>query len=246
VAGGVALSVALDAQRLSRDVDLFHDSLEAVARSWDHDRQSLEAAGYVVVPRRERPGFVEASVRHDDQEVVVEWARDSAFRFFPLVDHEILGLTLHPFDLATNKMLALVGRLEPRDWIDAVLCHERIQPLGYLLWAACGKDPGFTPLGLVEHAARTGRYSEAEMASLAFDGAPPDATVLARQWHVALDDARAILPNLPADRAGQAVLSADAHLYQGTARDLTRDLESERVIFHAGRLGGAWPRVKES
>jgi hypothetical protein len=245
VAGGVALSVALDAQRLSRDVDLFHDSLEAVARSWDHDRRSLEAAGYTVAPLRERPGFVEASVRRHDDEVVVEWTRDSAFRFFPLVEHEILGLTLHPFDLATNKILALVGRLEPRDWVDAVSCHERVQPLGYLLWAACGKDPGFTPQGLLAHAGRTNRYSDEEIRSLAFDGPPPDAGLLARQWHTALDDAREILSSLPTARAGQAVLSADAHLYQGTARDLPRDLERERVLFHAGRLGGAWPRVRE-
>ena len=28
---------------------------------------------------------------------------------FPLLEHEQLGLTLHPFDLATNKVLALVG-----------------------------------------------------------------------------------------------------------------------------------------
>ena len=35
-----------------------------------------------------------------------------SFRFFPLVEHEELGLTLHPFGLATNKVLALIGRLE--------------------------------------------------------------------------------------------------------------------------------------
>jgi hypothetical protein len=64
------------------------------------------------------------------------------FRFFPLVEHDDLGLTLHPFDLATNKVLALVGRPEARDWIDAIDCHERLQPLGYLAWAACGKEPG--------------------------------------------------------------------------------------------------------
>jgi hypothetical protein len=56
--------------------------------------------------------------------VLVQWARDSAFRFFPLVEHDIFGLTLHPFDLATNKLLALVGRREARDWIDIVECHH--------------------------------------------------------------------------------------------------------------------------
>jgi len=50
--------------------------------------------------------------------LIVEWARDSAFRFFPLIEHEELGATLHQFDLATNKVLALAGRLEVRDWVD--------------------------------------------------------------------------------------------------------------------------------
>jgi hypothetical protein len=31
-----------------------------------------------------------------------------------LVEHDGLGLTLHPFDLATNKVLALVGRVRGR------------------------------------------------------------------------------------------------------------------------------------
>ncbi len=65
---------------------------------------------------------------------------------------------LHPFDLATNKVLALAGQLEPRDWVDVILSGERLQPLGYLAWAACGKDPGFNPAAILEHAARASRY----------------------------------------------------------------------------------------
>lgn len=38
VAGGVALGAALDTRRLSRDLDVFHDTTEAVSASWDHDR----------------------------------------------------------------------------------------------------------------------------------------------------------------------------------------------------------------
>jgi hypothetical protein len=70
----------------------------------------------------------------------LEWARDSTFRFFPLERHEEFGLTLHPFDLATNEVLALVGRLEVRDWVDVIASDERVQPLGYLAWAAAGKE----------------------------------------------------------------------------------------------------------
>jgi hypothetical protein len=170
IAGGVALSIALSTSRLSRDLDVFHDTTEAVARSWDRDRTILESAGYAVTSLRERPGYVEAAVARQGRDLIMEWARDSAFRFFPLVEDEDLGLVLHPFDLATNKVLALVGRVEARDWIDVIACHERLQPLGYLAWAACGKDPGFTPSGILEQARRSSRYTDDEVSSLAFEG----------------------------------------------------------------------------
>jgi hypothetical protein len=175
VAGGAALSELLAAPRISRDIDLFHDTDQAVAASWDADRRLLERGGFQVHLLRERPSYVEAEVSASGDAVRVEWARDSAYRFFPLMRHEELGLVLHPFDLATNKVLALVGRLEVRDWVDVIHCGEHLQPLGYLAWAATGKDPGFGPAAILEHAARSSHYSADEVDALAFAGAPPDA-----------------------------------------------------------------------
>lgn len=243
VAGGVALSVALDTLRLSRDLDLFHDTAEAVASSWEHDRQTLEESGCGVTALRERVGFVQATVSRGNDTLLVEWVHDSAFRFFPLVEHDELGLTLHPFDLATNKVLALVGRLEVRDWVDVLACDERLQALGYLAWAACGKDPGFTPPGLLDHARRSSRYSAAEVSALAFDGPAPTAADLARQWHGALETADAIVSRLPSVHVGEVVLSDEGGLFRGGVDDLQRQLASGRVRFHPGRLGGALPRV---
>jgi hypothetical protein len=243
VAGGIALNVALEAHRLSRDLDLFHDTSEAVARSWDADRQLLEDIGYAVAPVRERPGFVQATVSRGSDRLLIEWVHDSAYRFFPLVEHEELGLTLHPFDLATNKVLALIGRLEVRDWIDIIACDERLQPLGYLAWAACGKDPGFSPLGVIEQARRSSHYSSDEVASLAFDGAPPDPAQLSRRWSRALDAAEALIGRLPADHVGEAVLTRVGQLFRGQPEDLDRGLATGDVVFHAGRLGGALPQI---
>jgi len=59
--------------------------------------------------------------------------------FFPLLEHPDFGLTLHPFDLATNKTLALIGRAEVRDWVDIISCHTALQAFGLLVWAACAK-----------------------------------------------------------------------------------------------------------
>ncbi len=244
VAGGVALSVAVRSHRLSRDVDLFHDTTEAVARSWDRDRLALESAGFEVAPLRERPGYVEAAIARGTDRLVMEWTRDSAFRFFPLVEDDDLGLALHPFDLATNKVLALVGRLEVRDWVDVLACDARLQPLGYLAWAACGKDPGFTPGGILAQARRSSRYSADELASLAFDGAPPRASDLSRQWRSALDRADAVIERLPPPHVGEAVLTPPATLFTGDAAALAEARAANRLRFHRGRLGGALPRIK--
>lgn len=173
IAGGVALNTVLEAPRTSRDIDLFHDTEQALLASWDADRALLANAGYAVTVQRERPSFVEALVGRHDGSVLMQWVRDSAFRFFPLVRHDELGLTMHAFDLATNKVLALVGRLEVRDWVDVIGCHEKIQRFGYLAWGACGKDPGFSPRSLLEHARRSGHYSAAEVSELSFEGPPP-------------------------------------------------------------------------
>jgi hypothetical protein len=244
VSGGVALAVALGTTRVSRDVDIFHDTTEAVARSWDRDRGILEKVGYVVTPIRERPGFVEAVVGRGDQQLAMEWARDSAFRFFPLIADEELGLVLHPFDLATNKVLALVGRVEARDWIDVLECHDRVQRLGYLAWAACGKDPGFTPTGILEQARRSSRYTDDEISSLDFDGPAPSAADLSRRWRAALENADALISSLPAARIGQAVITTRGELFKGDAAELDRALAEGAVTFHRGRVGGAWPKVK--
>ena len=185
IAGGVALNQALGTPRLSRDIDLFHDTTEALHATWASDRSLLERAGYAIELLREIPSFVEAYLRKEDDGVLVQWLRDSAFRFFPLVEDDLLGLTMHPLDLATNKMLALAGRLEPRDWVDMIACHRLLQPLGYLAWAACGKDPGVNPVSLLADASRL-RFAQAELDFLAFADSSPSAASLSRTWKEAI------------------------------------------------------------
>lgn len=244
VAGGVALNEVTGAARVSRDIDLFHDTEQAVDAAWQSDRTRFESLGWSVRVLRERPGLVEAEVRGSDDIVRLEWARDSAFRFFPLVTHPELGVTLHPVDLAANKVLALVGRVEVRDWVDVITSHERIQPLGYLAWAACGKDPGFSPQSILEHAARTARYSADEVAGLEYAGDPPDARDLSRRWHRILDEAHALVSLLPADEAGQCVLTDLGELCRATAGDLATLVSSGALWFHRGRIRGALPRLR--
>ncbi len=243
VAGGVALNTLIGAPRVSRDIDLFHDTREALAATWDSDRKRLLETGYQIDIRRERPTFVEALVARDDETVVLEWVCDSAYRFFPLVQHPDFGLTLHPFDLATNKVLALVGRLEVRDWIDTMACNDRLQHLGYLAWAACGKDPGYSPTFLLAEAKRSARYSTEEVTALAFEGAPPDAAELSTRWAVLLREAQAIVDRLPVSDVGRCVMRTQGELFRGTADDLAGALARHELAFHSGSIRGAMPSL---
>jgi len=241
VAGGAALDELIEASRISRDVDPFHDTEEALEASWSAALRP--ASGFGVLVLRERAGLVEAEIGDGTDRARLEWTRDSAFRFFPLQRHEEFGLTLHPFDLATNKVLAMVGRLEVRDWVDVIASDERIQPLGYLAWAASGEDPGFGPGAVIEAAARSGRYSVEEVAQLDFAAEPPDAGDLARAWHRILDAARDTIALLPPDQAGTCVLDAGGGLLRAEPDDLVAALETGRVVFHRGRIRGALPSL---
>jgi hypothetical protein len=233
----------LGAARVSRDIDLFHDAEEAVEQSYELDRALLEHEGFLIVVARQRRTFIEAEVRRGGDALLLQWVQDSAYRFFPLVEHPDFGLTLHPFDLATNKVLALVGRVEVRDWMDTIVAHERLQPFGLLAWAAVAKDPGFSPRAIVEHAARSARYSALEVASLAFDGPPPDAGDLSRRWHAAVDQARVLLALLPAEHAGECVLDPNGELLRGSSEDIARAVRSSAVQYRQGSLRGVLPVI---
>ena len=243
VAGGAALNELLGGTRMSRDVDLFHDTEEALAATWAQDRLTLQEAGLRVEPSRQGPSFVQARVGDGTETELLQWVQDSAYRFFPLVESELFGLTLHPFDHATTKVLALAGRRKVRDWVDTIQCHDSLQPLGYLAWAASGKDPGLSPLFILEQAART-RYVQGELDQLQFDGPTPRAAELSVRWHQAIDEARALIRLLPPDQVGQCVLDHHGRLVKSSPLKLGEDLAAGRVAFHEGRIRGAFPEFR--
>lgn len=52
---------------------------------------------------------------------------------------------LHPFDLATNKLLVLVGPREPRDWIDVLGCCVGRRSRELPPWTNLGRLAGSSP-----------------------------------------------------------------------------------------------------
>ena len=123
LAGGAALHFAPHSERFSNDLDFFHDSVERVARAFAIDAAQLRLRGYEVATDLSQPGFIRATVTRRGDATRVDWAHDSAWRFMPLVQDSRGGWLLHPVDLAVNKVLALAGRDEPRDFVDILFVH---------------------------------------------------------------------------------------------------------------------------
>lgn len=242
LAGGAALHFAPNSARFSDDLDFFHDSVALVATAFAADRARLESAAYSVEVEVSQPGFIRAIITRGKKQqnaTRVDWAHDSAWRFMPLVRDPLGGLLLHPVDLAVNKTLALAGRDEVRDFVDILFVHARILPLGALTWAAVGKDPGFTPLSLLELLKRRGRYRAEDFARLHLAD-PFDLGAAKSAWLAALDDAERFARAMPPDDLGCLFYSAEKDDFVMPTAD---DIETNRVVPHYGRLGGVLPQI---
>ena len=186
---------------------------------------------------RREPGLHVAVVRSGEAGTKLEWVRDSDFRFFPAVADPLFGTRLHVADLATNKALAAAGRREPRDVLDLLFIDERHLPLGAVVWAAVGKDPGYTPESLIAEIRRNARYRDDDYADLALR-VPVDAGEVARRLRAALDAAGAFVTAMPAGMEGVLFL-------RGGRAVLPEVGGISGYVAHEGRRAGHWPSSAE-
>jgi hypothetical protein len=242
LAGGAALHFAPNSTRYSDDLDFFHDSEARVASAFAADRETLRRAGYGVEVELSLPGLVRAVVRRGADATRVDWAHDSAWRFMPLVRDPLGGLLLHPVDLAINKVLAVAGRDEARDFVDVLFVHERVLPLAGLCWAAAGKDPGLTPLSLLELLKRRGRYRPEDFSRLQL-AEPFDLGHAKASWLAALDEVETFVRARPPDEYGCLYYSAREHRFVIPASGALADQE---IVPHFGAPGGVLPRMADS
>lgn len=236
LAGGAAILIEPNTQRYSNDLDYFHDSEQRVAEAFAADRKLLEAHGYTLRVGLNQPGYVRAIVGLNEESTKVEWAHDSSWRFMPTVHHKRFGFVLHPIDLAINKVLALAGRDEPRDLLDTLSQHREVLSLGALCWATCGKDPGFTPLSLLELLRRRGRLQPEDLARLEL-AAPIDLRQLKTEWLEALDSVPRFVAARPAEEIGCLYYSASQAAFVDPER-------APDALPHFGRPGGVLPRIE--
>lgn len=235
VAGAAPLN--RDGGRYSEDIDVFHDREDRVATAALDDARALEAAGYRISWIRQVPLLYTTAIISGDMSTRLEWVVDSDYRFFPTIRDEVFGYVLHPVDLALNKVMAAAGRRELRDIVDLVRVHDRILPLGALIWAAVEKSPGFTPEGLIAEIRRNMCYPAAEWRALA-SIEPLDAKHLLARVRAALDDAEDFVMRMPTEKMGLLFLR-DGEIVQpdpGRLKDYTT---------HAGQRRGHWPSNPE-
>jgi hypothetical protein len=238
LAGEAAILIEPETTRYSRDLDYVHDSEARVAEAYAADETLLAAAGYSLAMDLNQPGYIRAIVGNGRESTKVEWARDSAWRFMPTVRDDRVGYVLHPADLAVNKVLALAGRDEPRDVLDTLHLHRRVLGLGALCWAACGKDPGFTPLSLLELLRRRGRLQPEDLSRLEL-ARPMDLHELKQAWLAALDSVEPFVASRPADELG-------CLYYSAARRGFVDPREDGGAVPHFGRPGGVLPRIAGS
>lgn len=146
LAGGAALIVRGDVQRQTRDLDFFGLTPTAVERLVPAVEQALQAAGLTVHNIQRNPGFARLVVESAEDRTELDLAADA--RLFP-AERGRLGPTLRGEELAVDKVLAVFGRAEARDFVDLLAVESRYG-LDRLCQLAVEKDRGFTPTVFAE------------------------------------------------------------------------------------------------
>lgn len=236
LAGGAALHFQAHSIRFSNDLDYFHDTLTRVTEAFSTDQKDLLNKKYKIEIEIQQPGYIKATVSKNNEATKVEWCYDSNWRFLPAIKNPDLGYVLHPLDLAINKVLALAGRNEPRDFLDVIHVHNETLPLGALCWAAAGKDPGFTPLSLLELLRRRGKYQESDFKRLKLNQ-PIDLKQLKTDWLKILETAENFINSRPGTELG-------ALYYSKEKQDFIAPGPSDKNYqVHYGQPGGILPKI---
>lgn len=239
-AGGLVLHASEDSLRFSHDFDIFHEADVEVARASEMDVAALRTAGYEIHETggdwRSPVSFRKARLVHEGEQLEIDWAADCAFRFFPIVADPVLGWRLHLFDMATNKALALAARSVTRDYVD-IIELDRTYPLEAIIWAACGKDQGFSPMLLLEMMRRFARINPRHLETI--QARQLDPVALKRSWIAMSDRAEAEITRL-ADTMPQVPIGVAFVDQVGVPGWIGRDPELQ---VHPPSVRGCWPRV---
>ena len=116
----------------------------------------------------------------------------------------------------------------------------RVLRLAGLCWAGVGKDPGLTPLSLLELLKRRGRYRPEDFARLRLVE-PFDLPGAKQTWLAALAEAETFVRGRPPDECGCLYYAVRDERFVLPRADVS--LADQGIVPHYGAPGGVLPRV---
>ena len=137
LAGGAALIMREQIERRTRDLDFFGLSAAAVDRLVPAAEQALRRSGFDVERVLSGAGFAQLVVQGFGEQTEVDLAADA--RLFPAELGRAGIPLLSSEELAVDKVLAVFGRAEARDFIDLMAVETQFD-LGRLFTLAAEKD----------------------------------------------------------------------------------------------------------
>jgi predicted nucleotidyltransferase component of viral defense system len=160
LAGGAALIVHGVVDRTTKDLDLFTEESRHVATLHEALTSGLVERGLGVTIISATETFVRLQVRDPGSDERIEVDLGVDVRMAEPVTTEV-GLVLSIDELAADKMLALYGRAELRDFLDVADLLGRF-PRERLIELAEAKDAGFTLDRFAESLAALHRFPDAD------------------------------------------------------------------------------------
>jgi len=160
LAGAGALLVHGLIDRATRDLDYFTQpgEVETLATLRDALEQTLDRLSLDYTRKRDLPTFVRIEVSSGDDRCEVDLAVD--YRALPAEPSEY-GPTLAVRELAANKVLAVFGRAEARDFLDLAALTGQFE-LREIMELASQKDRGFDTAGFLDGLSAFHRLTSAD------------------------------------------------------------------------------------
>ncbi len=141
--GGTALAACYLQHRLSEDLDLFTEVPGAVSHVAPVIQALPKTLASEVKIARQFATFLEVFITSAQGETIkVDFAEDSPYRLQPIVDSPWGIRVDNSLDIACNKLSALFGRAEAKDFIDLYFIVEKLYPFEKLLEEAKKKHVG--------------------------------------------------------------------------------------------------------
>lgn len=140
--GGAALVLGLGIPRITKDLDLFTVSEEAFDEAAATVRTVADAVGADCQSLRKSPSFQRYKLSRADEETLLDVVLDPVPQLYPeKVRWEDLLLD-RAEEILVNKVCAIVGRGEGRDFVDAYFLTTQGYDLQQALEQAQAKDGG--------------------------------------------------------------------------------------------------------